>query len=265
MTQSTEIQAQPQKRAFNTSVFKSFVERYYLKDNTGNVAVESGEDEDGSFLRTRFKTNRDEVLGNVTLRPFDFEECTLGVGEGKALLGMLRILDDRVDIELSRFGNKPMALKLTDGMKTVKFHLTDMEVVPDDVPAGLRKTPKFEAEIDVTDEFTTSFTRGMSAVEMDMVAVKCESGQVELTLGWRRHSGGNTVTLRPETRGVGGDPVSDFGEIVFRGDILKEVLRSNKGDSGLFRISPQGLIHAAFTGERFESNYYVAPEQKQDF
>lgn len=246
-------------RQFSTDAFKSFLERYHLKDNTGNVEIRVRERAGEPELYTKFRTKNGGVRGDVTLRPFDFEECTFGVWKTKKLKKLLGIMDERFDLELKRkpesMGGGPMALKLTDDFRTVTFHTAALDAVKWDFDeiGSLKfgKTPPVAVDLDVDDEFTNSFTRGMSAVEEDMFAVRSDGSDVVFELGWRRHSGGNTVKLRPDVEDP--DPVD---EMVFRGDLMSHILRANKPDDGSLQVSPAGMLIMGFSGDRFDSNYF---------
>jgi len=246
------------ERQFSTDDFKSFLERYHLKDNVGNVEIRVREQGGEKELYTKFRSKSGSVKGDVSLSPFDFEECKFGVWQTKKLKQLLSIMDGRFDLELKRkpesMGGGPMALKLTDDFRTVTFHTAELDVVKHDIDSislKLSKKPPVAVELDVDEEFTNGFTRGMSAVEEDAFAVRSDGSNVVFELGWRRHSGGNTVKLRPDVE----DP-EQVDEMVFRGDIMSHILRANKSDPGTRRVSPVGMLMVEFTGDRFESNYF---------
>lgn len=253
-----------EERQFETKHFKSFLDRYHLKDNTGNVEIRVRERAGERELYTRFRTKQKAVKGDVTLRPFGFEECRFAVWNTKKLKQLLSIMDDRFDMELKRKPGPmqdgpgdPMALKLTDDFRTVTFHTTDLSVVEntgDDIESislKFKKQPPVVADLDIDQEFIQSFTRGMGAVEEDNFSVRSDGDQAVLELGWRRHSGGDTVKLRPDV------DAEAFDEMVFRGDLMSNILRANKSDSGSLKVSTAGMLILEFSGDRFESNYYL--------
>jgi hypothetical protein len=248
------------ERSFSTANFKSFLERYHLKDQVGNVEIKIQDNQGERELYTEFKSkDGGTVKGDVSLAPFEFErEANFGIWNTQQLISLLQIMDDRFDLDLI---DNPQggvaALKFEDDFRTVKFHTSKLKMIRDayeDFSLKLKKNPPVAAEVDLDDEFTNSFTKGINAVEEDPFSVRAEDGGLVFELGWRRHAGGNTVKLRPESNT---DTVPDFDEMVFKGDLMRNILKANSDDPGYMRISPAGMLMMHFRGDMFESNYYM--------
>ena len=92
-----------------------FIQKYNLGGNVNSVKWKSS----GDTLSTSFVTPDKSLLGNVKVDKFQFDNAELGVYQTDVLQKLLSVLGDDISIDLSKFDEKAVSLKV----KTDQFLL----------------------------------------------------------------------------------------------------------------------------------------------
>ena len=135
-----------------------FINKYSLAGTVNAVKWKSS----GNKLVAPFVTEYQDLLGQVSVDNFQFEDCELGIYATDQLQKLLGVLSDNVKLSLNKFGEKPLSLGIKNDSITVDFVLSDLSVIPE--PPKMKKIPKFETKIKIDSAFINAFIKGKSAL-----------------------------------------------------------------------------------------------------
>ena len=127
-----------------------FIDKYHLGGNVNSVVINSL----GDILKTRFITGDKQLLGELEMNSWNFQDVELGVYDTEQLSKLLGVLDDNVTIKLKGVGDKAIALEISDQYSTVNFMLSDKSVI--NQPPPLKKIPEFQLKVNVNTKFITT-------------------------------------------------------------------------------------------------------------
>ena len=109
------------------SKLDKFIQKYNLGGNVNSVKWKS----DGDTLTTTFVTPDKSLLVEVKASKFQFEEAELGVYQTDQLKSLIGVLGEDISLDLSRFGDKTVALKIKNGPVSIDYVLSDLSVIAD--------------------------------------------------------------------------------------------------------------------------------------
>ena len=231
------------------SKLQSFINRYYLAGNCEAVVLKNNTDTVCCDLIDADQT----VVGKVKWKTDPFMNGEMGINHTGALIKMLSAVGENLDINVQEASGKNYAMKITEGSTKATFMLADITVIPG-VPT-INVEPEYQVTIDLNDEFTSKFIKAKNALpDANNFAVQVQNGKIKFIINY---STVNSDNISFELNG-GNTPLEP---ICFSADKLKEVLVANKGDSGKMYISSDGLARIDFTGNDFDSNYWLVQLQ----
>ena len=236
------------------SKLDKFIQKYNLGGNVNSVKWKSN----GSTLSTSFVTPDKSLLGNVKVDKFSFEEAELGVYQTDQLKSLIGVLGDDVSLDLSRFGDKAVSLKVKNGPVSVDYVLSDLSVIAD--PPALKRLPEFGTQIKLDSKFIDTFVKGKSALsDVDTFTVLNGKNGVEVVIGYSS-TNTNRVNIPVETT------TNDITKpITFNANLFKEVLVANREcTSAVLEVSNEGLAKVNFKVDDYDSTYYVVAMQDVD-
>ena len=240
----------------NKKRLNRFISKYYLNGTVNSVVLNSKSN--SQQLSTRFISGDKSLLGELVMDKWSFEDSDIGIYNTEQLTKLLDVVDDDINITLTKSGEKSIALKISDSSSSVNYMLTDTSVINE--PPTLKSIPEFELNIDVTPQFINKFIAGKGALgETDNFTVITDGSNVKVVIG---HSSVNTnrVTIPVTTTKVG-----DIDNVSFNANIFKEVLSANKEcESATLEISSQGLAKINFKVDDFTSTYWLVGTSEQD-
>ena len=114
-----------------------FIEKYHLSGNVNALVINS----DKGKLSTRFMSDK-SLLGELSCDNFTFENTELGVYDTEQLSKLLGVLSDDVSYNVSKSGDKAIALEVNDQHSSVNFMLSDKSVI--NQPPPLKKLVIFK-------------------------------------------------------------------------------------------------------------------------
>ncbi len=225
----------------NKITLDTFIQKYNLGGNVNSVKWDS----DGSTLSTRFISPDKSLLGDLTLAKQTLPEFEVGVYDTPLLSKMLGTLADKVDFNLTKVDNSPVAFHFTDSIMSVDYVLAAIGVIPD-VPE-LKNVPEFNTLVNIDNQFINSFIRGKSAlVDVEHFSVNPISDINSNRISIKTQSGAVAMTE----------------SIVFNANLFKEVLSANKECSkATLQISNKGLAHIEFNVDDFNAKYWLVSRQ----
>ncbi len=235
----------------NKITLDTFIQKYNLGGNVNSVKWNS----DGSTLSTRFISPDKSLLGDLTLAKQTLPEFEVGVYDTPLLSKMLGTLADKVDFNLTKVDNSPVAFHFTDSIMSVDYVLAAIGVIPD-VPE-LKNVPEFNTLVNIDNQFINSFIRGKSALaDVEHFAVNPIDGGLEFVIGYSDINS-NRISIKTQSGAV-----AMTESIVFNANLFKEVLSANKECSkATLQISNKGLAHIEFNVDDFNAKYWLVSRQ----
>ena len=231
------------------SKLQSFINRYYLAGNCEAVVLKNNTDTVCCDLIDSDQT----VVGKVKWKTDPFMNGELGINHTGALIKMLSAVGEKLDIDVQEAAGKNYAMKISEGSTKATFMLADTTVIPG-VPT-INAEPEYQVTIDLNDEFTSKFIKAKNALpDANNFAVQVQNGKTKFIINYSTVNSDN-ISFEIDGGTTAMEP------ICFSADKLKEVLVANKGDSGKMYVSSDGLARIDFTGNDFDSNYWLVQLQ----
>ena len=236
------------------SKLDKIISKYNLGGNVNSVKWKTN----GNSLSTAFVTPDKSLLGNVKVDKFQFEDAELGVYQTDQLKSLINVLGDDVSLDLTRFGDKAVSLKVKNGPVSVDYVLSDLSVIQD--PPQMKRLPEFGTKIKLDSNFISTFIKGKGALsDVDTFAVVKNGDGCEIVIGY---SSTNTNRVNIPVESISCDIDTP---ITFNANLFKEVLVANREcSSAVLEVSTEGLAKVNFKIDDFDSNYYVVSMQDVD-
>jgi ribosome maturation factor RimP len=224
-----------------------FINKYYLNGTVNSVILNSNSNK----LSARFISGDKTLLGELEMDKWQFEDSEVGIYNTEQLLKLLSVLDEDVNVSISKAGDKSIALKVTDAFSSVNYMLSDISII--NKPPQLKEVPEFEVKIDVTPQFVNKFIAGKGALaETDNFTVLTDGSNTKLVIGYAAINT-NRVTLPVTT-----SKSNDIDNVSFNANIFKEVLTANKEcESATLEVSSEGLAKIVFKVDDFSVTYWL--------
>ena len=234
-----------------------FIDKYHLGGNVNAVVIRSI----GDTLKTRFITGGKDLLGELEMNSWSFQDAELGVYDTEQLSRLLGVLDDDVNLNLTQAGNKSIALEISDSYSKVNFMLSDKSVI--NQPPPLKELPTFQLKIKVDTNFITRFIGGKSALpDTDTFTVITSNDGVKLVIGYSSINT-NRVTIPVEIY----DPETyeNIDNVSFNANLFKDVLVANKEcETATLEVGEKGLSRINFKVDQYDVTYYLVAVQDVD-
>jgi len=225
-----------------------FIQKYNLGGNVNSVKWTAGTNQ----LKTSFVTPDKSLLGTVVADNVKFEDADIGVYQTDQLQKLLNVLDNEVDLSLTKAGDKAVSLKVKNGSVSVDYVLSDLSVIPD--PPALKRLPDFQTKVKLDSQFIDTFIKGKSALaDVDMFTfVNDKDGNLNAVIGYSS-TNTNRVTIPVET-----DTNGLTDAVTFNANLFKEMLVANKEcKSAVLEVSNEGLAKVNFKIDDYDSTYYI--------
>ena len=144
-----------------------FINKYYLNGVVNSVVLNSKSDT--QVLSTRFISGDKTLLGDLTVDKWDFEDSDVGIYNTEQLLKLLSVMDNDIQLSLSKSGSKSLALKVSDSSSSINYMLSGTNRVT--IPVNTSK---------VSDIENVSFNANMFK-EVLSANKECESATLEVS------------------------------------------------------------------------------------
>lgn len=229
----------------------NFISRYHLAGATTSVKWigKSGSTE------TKFITDDQNVIGNLTSKNIDLGNAELGVYATPQLIKMLSAVGDDLDVTVNQSNGTAVNIDISDKDVDMTFMLADLSVIRQ-VP-DLKQLPDWNAEINIDKDFVNRFIKAKNALpESENFGIHVNSGKVEFVINY---SSINTNRIKFE---MVNKSAKDMDTICFSSNLFKEILQANKdADSGKLEVSAAGLARVSFTSQTYSATYYLVQLQ----
>ena len=234
----------------NKHSLNRFIEKYHLGGNCSSVVINSK----GDTLSTRFITGDKNLLGELNMTGWSFDEADLGVYNTEQLVKLLSVLSENITMNLTKAGDKAVSLKISDSKSDVNYMLSDLSVISS--PPNLKSIPEFEVKIKVDKSFMTKFVAGKGALtDTDNFTVITDDDGVKVVIGYAEINT-NRVTLPVET-----ESYDKIENVSFNANLFRDVLVANKEcESATLEVSSQGLARINFKIDEYDATYYLVAD-----
>jgi len=234
----------------NKHSLNRFIDKYYLGGNCSSVVINSK----GDNLSTRFITGDKNLLGELSMTGWSFEDAELGVYNTEQLVKLLSVLSENISLNLMKAGDKAVSLKISDSKSDVNYMLSDLSVIGS--PPNLKQLPEFEVKIKVDKSFMTKFVAGKSALpDTDNFTVLTNDDGVKVVIGYAEINT-NRVTLPVET-----ESYDVIDNVSFNANLFRDVLVANKEcESATLEVSSGGLARINFKIDEYDATYYLVAD-----
>ncbi len=234
----------------NKHSLNRFIDKYYLGGNCSSVVINSK----GDKLSTRFITGDKNLLGELHMTGWNFDEADLGVYNTEQLVKLLSVLSENISMNLTKAGDKAVSLKISDTKSDVNYMLSDLSVISS--PPNLKSIPDFEVKIKVDKSFMSKFVAGKGALtDTDNFTVITDDEGVKIVIGYAEINT-NRVTLPVET-----ESYDKIENVSFNANLFRDVLVANKEcESATLEVSSQGLARINFKIDEYDATYYLVAD-----
>ena len=234
----------------NKHSLNRFIDKYYLGGNCSSVVINSK----GDKLSTRFITGDKNLLGELHMTGWNFDEADLGVYNTEQLVKLLSVLSENISMNLTKAGDKAVSLKISDTKSDVNYMLSDLSVISS--PPNLKSIPDFEVKIKVDKTFMNKFIAGKGALaDTDNFTVITDDEGVKVVIGYAEINT-NRVTLPVET-----ESYDKIENVSFNANLFRDVLVANKEcESATLEVSSQGLARINFKIDEYDATYYLVAD-----
>jgi len=230
-----------------------FIQKYNLNGNVNSVKWTSKDD----TLATTFVTSDKSLMGSVKVDNVQFDEGDVGVYTTDLLQKLLGVLGDDVTLNVSKFGDKAVSLKVKNGTVSVDYTLSDLSVIPD--PPTLKRVPEFQTKIKIDSHFIETFIKGKSALSDAETFTLITGDETQVVIGYAS-TNTNRVNIPVETTT---NELTD--NISFNANLFRDVLSANKEcTSAVLEVSNDGLLRVNFKVDDYDSTYYLVATQGVD-
>ena len=224
-----------------------FINKYYLNGTVNSVVLKSKLGK----LSTRFISGDKTLLGELQLDKWQFEDSEVGIYDTEQLLKLLSVLDDDVNVSISKAGDKSIALKISDTLSSVNYMLSDVSIINE--PPPLKDIPEFELDINVTPQFINKFIAGEGAlIDVDNFTIITSGSETTVVINY------STINTHRVTIPVTTSKASNIDNVSFNANVFREVLHANKEcESATLEVSSGGLARITFKVDDYEVTYYL--------
>ena len=104
-----------------------FINKYYLNGTVDSVVFNSNAST--QQIGTRFVSGGKDLLGEVKMDDWNYEEADIGVYDTEQLLRLLSVLDENIEFSINKAGDKAISIRLSDAYSSVNYMLSDTSII----------------------------------------------------------------------------------------------------------------------------------------
>ena len=233
-----------------------FINKYYLNGIADSVVLKSNSSE--QKLVTRFVSSDKTLLGIIQMDRWNFEDANIGVYTTEQLLKLLSVLDEDINVSITKSGDKTISMKISDSLSSVNYMLSDPSIINE--PPQLQNIPNFELSINVTPSVINKFISGKSALQdTTTFTVITDETSTKLVIGYSSVNT-NRVTIPVTTSNF-----TSIDNVSFNAEYFSQILLANKEcESAFLQISSEGLAKINFKIDDYKSTYWLVATSEVD-
>ena len=205
-----------------------------------------------------FTTETKDTVGKLFFN-IDLDECEIGINNTDALLRLLNITDEEIQLELdTKETGLPTKLRIQDKKYDLDYNLSDPKII--------EKVPNvqeidFDFTFKLNDEFINNFLKAHNALEktneftLNTSITPQNENVVEIVIGERVRHANKIKFIEPAEF----ETPSDL--LPFSAIVIREILSANKGSEGIASVSNKGLLKISFNTDESLVEYFVVRQQ----
>lgn len=238
----------------NKITLQSVIGKYYLNGLVESVKWTT----ENNALEIDFQSPNKDMIGRVKHTNFPLEDSEIAVYDTSKLNKLLGIASGEVVLELEKQQSIYTKLIISDLNYTLNFSLTDLLMIQE---IGEVTDPNnYEIQSELESEEITAIVRAHNALESDNVIIKIDKNldnEDVLVMSFGDVSN-HTNKIDYQIPNSTLDNVPYGTKIPFNSALIKNILNNNKdAESASLKVNSQGLMKLEFTGEDWESFYYI--------
>ena len=238
----------------NKITLQSVIGKYYLNGLVESVKWTT----ENNALEIDFQSPNKDMIGRVKHTNFPLEDSEIAVYDTSKLNKLLGITSGEVVLELEKQQSIYTKLIISDLNYTLNFSLTDLLMIQE---IGEVTDPNnYEIQGELGSEEITAIVRAHNALESDNVIVKIDKNldnEDVLVMSFGDVSN-HTNKIDYQIPNSTLDNVPYGTKTPFNSALIKNILNNNKdAESASLKVNSQGLMKLEFTGEDWESFYYI--------
>ena len=233
-----------------------FINKYYLNGIADSVVLKSNSSE--QKLVTRFVSSDKTLLGIIQMDRWNFEDANIGVYTTEQLLKLLSVLDEDINVSITKSGDKTISMKISDSLSSVNYMLSDPSIINE--PPQLQNIPNFELSVNVTPSVINKFISGKSALQdTSTFTVITDETSTKLVIGY------SSVNTNRVTIPVITSDFTSIDNVSFNAEYFSQILLANKEcESAFLQISSEGLAKINFKIDDYKSTYWLVATSEAD-
>jgi hypothetical protein len=240
------------------TLLKSLIDKYYLGVNESVKWVINN-----NTLTIDFSTPNKAIIGKVTCKDFQIEDCKLAIFDTNKLRKLVDICNGNLLLELEREGQLLTKLKIIDSNFNLDYALADALLID---KVGSVNTPNWDVNINLTLEDINNLVKAKSALQgvdnMLISTVENLDGDIVLEFSFGdEHGHNNRIAYQMQ-----GDIQKTNIKLPFNSDMLRMILQSNRDiETASLHLSDMGLMKLTFTNETVNSEYFMVRDEGSNF
>jgi hypothetical protein len=238
----------------NKLELQSAINKYYL-----NGLVESVKwvTEDNA-LQVDFQSPNKDMIGCVKHADFPLENSEIAVYDTSKLNKLLGIASGEVVLSLEKTQVVYTKLIIADSNYTLNFSLTDLLLIND--IGNVTDPANYEIVSQLDSDGISAIIKAHNALESDNVIIKIDrdlDGEDVLVMMFGDNSN-HTNKIEYQVPNTTLNSVPYGTKLPFNSEMIKTILNNNKdASSSVMKINTQGLMKLEFSGDNWESVYYI--------
>jgi len=233
-----------------------FISKYHLNGIADSVVLKSNLND--QKISTMFVSGDKTLLGKVEMTNWNFEDANIGVYTTEQLLKLLSVLDEDINVSVTKSGDKSISMKVSDSSSSVNYMLSDPSIINE--PPKLQNIPNFELSINMTPSVINKFISGKSALQdTTTFTVITDESSTRLVIGY------SSVNTNRVTIPVITSEFSQIDKVSFNAEYFSNILVANKEcESAYLQVSSEGLAKISFKIDHYTATYWLVATTEAD-
>jgi hypothetical protein len=239
-------------------LLKSLIDKYYLGVNESVKWVIKD-----NKLTVDFSTPTRSIIGKITCKDFQLEDCKLAIFDTKKLRNLIDICNGQLLLETEKEGELLTKLKIIDSNFNLDYALANALLIE---KVGTVNEPNWDVKVELALEDIQNLIKAKSALKdidnMLISTVENLDGDTVLEFSFGDEIGhNNRISYQ-----IQGNIQKENITLPFNSTILKMILQANKDiEHASLHLSELGLMKLSFTNETVESEYFMVRESGSSF
>lgn len=226
----------------------NFISKYSLNGNINSVRWNIKDKK----IYSRFLLPNKSLIGFVVTNIEYDEDAELGIYETEKLYKMISILENDIEIKLTKTHDKFRTIEMNDSFTKIKYMLSELDIITKVTENTIKYLPNFNLKINLTDNTINKFLKAKNAIDLsEYFYINCDI--LNETCNFILGEGTNRISIS-----VDSNSDVDIQSLSFSTELFSSILSVNKDFKTVkLEVSNEGLLHIEFTSDEFYCEYYL--------